>query len=323
MANDDRWSDADRWRRWRAERSGWSDPRSEYEDYGRGSAGDEPMFRGGGYGEYDQGGRGDSGYGRGGYEGRDRRDDRSYADDGFRRSSQGYGAAYGERFGQGRPTPRGDDSRRYGYGRDPSPSYGSGGYGGGYRQGSPYGYGGGGSGYGSFDRGRDDDGGERRGWWDRTSDEVSSWFGDEDADRRRRMDAEREGQHRGRGPKNYARSDDRIREDVCDRLSDDSRVDASEVHVSVANREVTLSGTVDSREARRRAEDCAESISGVTHVQNNLRVAQPGAGTSATSSASSTSALGAASRPAASSNGAAMSSGPTSTSASSAPPHAA
>jgi hypothetical protein len=38
---------------------------------------------------------------------------------------------------------------------------------------------------------------------------------------------------------------------------------------------VTLTGTVTSREQRRRAEDIAESVSGVTHVQNNLRVKVP------------------------------------------------
>jgi osmotically-inducible protein OsmY len=108
--------------------------------------------------------------------------------------------------------------------------------------------------------------------WDRAGDEVASWFGDEDAERRRRMDAAREGRHRGRGPKGYARSDERIREDVSDRLSDDPEVDASEIEVSVANGEVTLTGTVESREARRRAEDCAEAVSGVKYVQNNLRM---------------------------------------------------
>lgn len=110
-------------------------------------------------------------------------------------------------------------------------------------------------------------GGEERGMWDRATDEVSSWFGDEDAQRRRRMD-----QFRGRGPKNYTRSEDRIREDVCDRLTDDWSVDASEIDVNVSGSEVTLSGTVPNRAQRRRAEDCAEWVSGVTHVQNNLRV---------------------------------------------------
>jgi osmotically-inducible protein OsmY len=98
-------------------------------------------------------------------------------------------------------------------------------------------------------------------------------MGDEDAERRRRMDEERG--HYGRGPKGYTRSDDRIREDVSDRLTDDWRVDASNVEVSVSNGEVTLAGTVDSREQKRRAEDCAENVSGVRNVQNNLRVQQP------------------------------------------------
>ncbi|MDF2689567.1 MAG: hypothetical protein K0Q80_2533, partial [Microvirga sp.] len=117
-----------------------------------------------------------------------------------------------------------------------------------------------------------------RGGWDRFSDEVSSWFGDDGAARRREQDA-RQGDHgaqhhRGRGPKGYTRSDERIREDVNERLTDDPYVDASEIDVGVSSCEVTLSGTVDSREAKRRAEDCAERVSGVRHVQNNLRVQQ-------------------------------------------------
>lgn len=116
---------------------------------------------------------------------------------------------------------------------------------------------------------------ENRGWFERAADEVSSWFGDDDAQRRRERDAMSMG-HRGRGPKGYVRSDDRIREDVCDRLSDDSLVDASDIEVSVMGSEVTLSGTVQTREERRRAEDCAERVLGVSHVQNNLRMSQAG-----------------------------------------------
>lgn len=113
-------------------------------------------------------------------------------------------------------------------------------------------------------RGRDYD----RSFWDRASDEVSSWFGDDEAEYRRRMDA----RHEGRGPKGYRRSDERIREDVSDRLTDDPFIDASDIEVEVSGGEVTLSGTVDSRMARRRAEDIAERCSGIVHVQNNLRV---------------------------------------------------
>jgi osmotically-inducible protein OsmY len=79
------------------------------------------------------------------------------------------------------------------------------------------------------------------------------------------------GPHRGKGPKNYVRSDDRIREDVSDRLSDDSHLDASAIEVTVVSGEVTLVGQVEDRRAKRRAEDCADDVSGVNHVQNNLR----------------------------------------------------
>jgi hypothetical protein len=60
---------------------------------------------------------------------------------------------------------------------------------------------------------------------------------------------------------------------VNDRLSDDSQLDASDITVSVKDGEATLSGTVQSKFAKRRAEDCADAVSGVRHVQNNLRVA--------------------------------------------------
>jgi len=68
------------------------------------------------------------------------------------------------------------------------------------------------------------------------------------------------------------RSDDRIREDVNDRLTDAPTIDASEIEVAVSGGEITLTGFVFSRDQRRRAEDVAETVSGVTHVQNNLRV---------------------------------------------------
>jgi len=78
--------------------------------------------------------------------------------------------------------------------------------------------------------------------------------------------------HRGKGPKGYTRSDDRIREDVCDCLTDDPMLDAGEIEVEVRNGEVTLSGTVSDRLAKRHAEDMIERVSGVRDVQNNIRV---------------------------------------------------
>jgi hypothetical protein len=92
----------------------------------------------------------------------------------------------------------------------------------------------------------------------------------------------------GRGPKGYQRSDDRIREEIADRMTDDDRLDASEISIQVQQCEVTLTGTVSSREQKRRAEDLAEAISGVREVTNNIRVAREnGAGIHTASSASS------------------------------------
>jgi len=124
-----------------------------------------------------------------------------------------------------------------------------------------------GRGYGP-DYGHDD--GNDRGFLARAGDEIASWFGDDDAAQRREQD------YRGQGPADYTRSDERIREDVNDRLTDDWRIDARRISVLVDKGEVTLNGTVASREAKRRAEDCIDRISGVKHVQNNLRVEQPG-----------------------------------------------
>lgn len=126
-------------------------------------------------------------------------------------------------------------------------------------------WGGGSGGYGRGGFSGQQQGG--RGLWDRASDEVSSWFGDDDARRRREQD-----EHRGRGPRGYTRSDERIREDVNDRLTDDGWLDASDIEVQVSSGEVTLTGQVSSREEKRRAEDIVEQISGVKNVQNSLRV---------------------------------------------------
>ena len=212
--------------------------------------------------EYRRGGR--QGYWGGGWE--NERDERSR-----------YGNPIGgSGFERGYNQQRSDSSQRYNY-----PS--------GYRSGQNYGerdY--------DYDRDRYDRGYEGygdeggRGWWDRASDAVASFFGDEDAERRRRMDDQR-AHRRGRGPKGYRRSDERIKEDVNDRLSDDYYIDASDVEVAVENSEVTLTGTVKSRTDKRRVEDIAESVSGVTNVENRLRVKQYDYSTSGSSSITDTS----------------------------------
>lgn len=80
----------------------------------------------------------------------------------------------------------------------------------------------------------------------------------------------------GKGPKGYKRSDDRIKEDVCETLSRDHRIDASEIEVNVEDAMVTLSGTVDNREAKRTAEMIIENLSGVDDVKNEIKVKKVG-----------------------------------------------
>jgi hypothetical protein len=95
------------------------------------------------------------------------------------------------------------------------------------------------------------------------------------------------GPHAGLGPRNYQRSDERIREEVCERLAQNGEVDASDVEVTVASGEVTLAGRVNSRGERRIAEDLVESVWGVREIHNQIRVGQaesgrPGEGPDAT-----------------------------------------
>jgi osmotically-inducible protein OsmY len=261
--------------------------RDEY-GYGRGREWSEPAG----------GGRRGNYYGPGGDRGR-REDDGFIARRGFGNESAGFDRdrdrerGYDTRYSSGRERDFGD-SAGYGTGgstrdwRDVTgdeQSRGTG-YRSGYEWNRDRGYGGRGAGssyggdygrYGSSDFGRGSRGeDDERGFFERAGDEVRSWFGDEDAERRRERDARRDeyGSNRGRGPKNYTRSDDRIREDINDRLTDDPRIDASEIEVTVSAREVTLDGTVDSRFEKRFAEDLAEAVSGVSHVQNNLRLRQ-------------------------------------------------
>lgn len=78
--------------------------------------------------------------------------------------------------------------------------------------------------------------------------------------------------HRGKGPRNYTRSDERILDDIHNRLSDNPYLDATEIEVEVNQGEVVLRGMVEDLDAKRLAEDICETISGVRNVENRLRV---------------------------------------------------
>ncbi len=220
MADESRWDEDERRRRWEEER----------------------FRRGGQYGRESQ-------YGREGY-GRDERDWRGEG----RGMEYGYGGGYGGDYpGEHGRGPRhhrwrGGHGRRFG-----GPGHGEEFRGG--RSGRDQGY----VGFGAD-----------QGFW--RSDTDAAGMGGYGPVPEYGAREPREGRHRGRGPRGYTRSDERIREDVCDRLADDPMIDASDIEVQVANAEVTLNGHVDSRWLKRRAEDIVDDISGVRHVQNNLRI---------------------------------------------------
>ena len=85
-----------------------------------------------------------------------------------------------------------------------------------------------------------------------------------------------QGPYRGRGPRGYVRSPARIYEDLCDRLTENPFIDATEIEGTVAGAEVTLSGTVADIIAMRQAQAIAEEVAGVTHVHNRLQIREAG-----------------------------------------------
>jgi hypothetical protein len=80
------------------------------------------------------------------------------------------------------------------------------------------------------------------------------------------------GPYTGYGPRGYRRSDERIQEDICDRLTQHAQIDASDIEVEVQDGEVTLKGTVDDRRIKRMVEANVEMIPGVVDIHNQLRL---------------------------------------------------
>lgn len=85
---------------------------------------------------------------------------------------------------------------------------------------------------------------------------------------------EEQGPYSGIGPRNYQRSDERIMEDVCERLTRHGMIDASQINVEVKNGEVMLTGAVDNRQTRRRVEDVIDRVHGVKDIHNQLKIQQ-------------------------------------------------
>jgi hypothetical protein len=84
------------------------------------------------------------------------------------------------------------------------------------------------------------------------------------------------GPYTGVGPRNYKRSDEKIFEDVCARLTQHAQINACDMEVEVHDGEVTLRGEIDDRRMKRMAEQNVEMIPGVIDVHNELRLRRLG-----------------------------------------------
>lgn len=83
---------------------------------------------------------------------------------------------------------------------------------------------------------------------------------------------EASGPHRGRGPRGWSPSDDRIREEVSDALMEDRLLDARGIEVEVADGAVTLRGEVGGHSDPQLAERIARGVAGVKDVTTELSV---------------------------------------------------
>ena len=118
-------------------------------------------------------------------------------------------------------------------------------------------------------RGRQEEGSHYRGYYTRTA-EPFSYPGGQGYVFSESLTLH--GPYTGRGPKGYKRSDEKIIEEACQRLERDGDIDASNIEVSAEDGVIRLSGTVEDRQTKRRAEECVESIYGARDVMNELRV---------------------------------------------------
>jgi hypothetical protein len=74
------------------------------------------------------------------------------------------------------------------------------------------------------------------------------------------------------GPKGYTRSDERLREDISERLMMADSIDSSEVMVTVKDGKVTLEGSVTTRHMKHEIEDLVDACPGVQDIDNRIRV---------------------------------------------------
>jgi len=80
--------------------------------------------------------------------------------------------------------------------------------------------------------------------------------------------------HMRRGPKGYERSDERLKEDISERMYAHEAIDCSEITVDVSRGVVTLDGSVSDRYSKYMIEEMVDAVPGVKDVNNKLRVSR-------------------------------------------------
>lgn len=164
----------------------------------------------------------------------------------------GMGRGYGRDFGGGGLNQGADGSWGQGYGGSVAPSD--------YREGlGGEAYAGGMSGA-DYERSHGARGGDFGG-------DDRSWM-----DRREEQGRPLAGPHGGRGPKGWSRTDERLREAVCEAMMHDRLLDARGIEVQVEDRTVILAGHVGGASDITLAEMIARRVAGVSDVQSTLTV---------------------------------------------------
>jgi hypothetical protein len=162
------------------------------------------------------------------------------------------GRGYGRDFGAAGRNQGFDGSHGQGYGGSLAPSD--------YRErfgGEAYG---GGTAAADYERSQGGRGGSFGG-------EGRSWM-----DLRAEANMRSQGPHQGRGPQGWRRSDERVREEICERLTDDVLIDARGIEVEVREGVVTLSGEAVRPSDPTLASQIAHEVSGVKDVRVELTV---------------------------------------------------
>jgi hypothetical protein len=85
-----------------------------------------------------------------------------------------------------------------------------------------------------------------------------------------------QGMSQHRGPKGWKRTDERLKEDICERLYHTQHIDSSDVTVEVKDGKVMLEGSVPQRGMKHALEDLIDACPGVTDIDNRVRVSQGG-----------------------------------------------